>query len=335
MPHIIYVTLRDEDKILAYDVNEGSGEISLRRTIIADGGPGPLAVDPKRRFLHVGLRGLNRVATYAIDRSSGDLRSVGVTQLRSDPCYLSVDKTGRWLLSAYYGAGMCSVHGIGDDGVVWEGGAQHIETHHGAHCIHTDASNRFAFLPHVMPFNRILQFRFDAGVGRLRPNAEAAVRGGAGQGPRHYVFHASLDMVYTSDEQGSSATAYGFDPGGGTLAPLQTVSTLPSDWEGKNTTAQIHIHPTGRYLYVANRGHDSIAVFRVGDDGLLTALGQQATEPTPRVFCVDPTGQFLYVAGQGSGRLASYRIDVETGTLSRMSTYGLGLLPMWVLPLAL
>ena len=334
MPNILYVTLREEDKILVYDMDESSGELYQRRAVAAVGGPAPLAVDSKKRFLHVGLRGLRRVATYAIDER-GDLRPLGSTELRSDPCYLSVDKTDRWLLGAYYGAGMCSVNGIGDDGVVWEGGAQYIETHTGAHCIHTDKRNRFAFLPHVLPYNRILQYKFDARVGRLRPGPVPSVRGSAGQGPRHYVFHPSLDIVFTSNEQGCSATVYQFDAEAGTLAPLQTLSTLPEGWAGRNTTAQIHVHPTGRFLYVANRGHDSLAIFRIADDGLLTSLGQQPTEPTPRVFAIDASGRFLIAAGQGSGKMVSYRIEPTEGTLSQMQTHYVGQQPMWILPLVL
>ena len=142
-------------------------------------------------------------------------------------------------------------------------------------------------------------------------------------------------MVYASNEQGSSATAYRLDADGGTLAPLQALSTLPPGWEGRNTTAQIHVHPSGDFLYVANRGHDSLAMFRIGEDGLLLALGQQATEPTPRVFAIDASGQFLFAAGQGSGRMASYRIDPEAGTLTHMNTCDVGQQPMWILPLVL
>jgi len=135
-------------------------------------------------------------------------------------------------------------------------------------------------------------------------------------------------------------TAYHLDPATGTLTPFQTLSTLPTGFKGQNTCAQIHLTPSGQALYVANRGHDSIACFAVdarrgdasrGDaTGALTALGQQPTEPTPRTFGIDPQGRFLYAAGQGSGRLAAYRIDAQ-GTLEPLDRYDVGERPMWVL----
>jgi 6-phosphogluconolactonase len=152
-----------------------------------------------------------------------------------------------------------------------------------------------------------------------------------GTGPRHYDYHPNEAYVYVVNEQGCSVTAYRFDRAAGTLSPLQTLSTLPEGYRGENSCAQIHIHPSGRFLYAANRGHDSIACFAVDPgSGRLTALGQQPSEPVPRTFGLDPAGHFLYAAGQGTGRLAAYRIDQEQGTLSLLDTYAVGEHPMWV-----
>ena len=256
---------------------------------------------------------------------------LGTMPLESDPCFISVDRTGRYLLASYYGAGHVSVHAIGADGTLLPDPIEWLATAPKAHSIHTDRSNRWAFLPHVGESNRILQFAFDAGTGHLTPNAAPMVVPPAGTGPRHYCYHPTLDCVYFDNEQASSVTAYQLDPSKGTLQPFQTLSTLPEGFEGQNTCAQIHITPSGEFLYAANRGHDSIACFAVDSaSGRLAALGQQPTEPTPRTFGIAPDGRYLCAAGQGTGRLAAYRINVE-GTLEPLDTYDIGERPMWVM----
>lgn len=151
-------------------------------------------------------------------------------------------------------------------------------------------------------------------------------------GPRHLCFHPTLNVVYSSNEQGCGVTAYHFDPAGGTLRPFQTVSTLPSDFAGRNTCSQIRITPNGRFLYAPNRGHNSIAGFAIdAGTGQLTAIGHTPTEPVPRAFNLDPQGRFLFSSGLESGRLASYRIGAETGQLEPLEIYDIGQQPMWVL----
>jgi 6-phosphogluconolactonase len=155
-------------------------------------------------------------------------------------------------------------------------------------------------------------------------------------GPRHFCFHPSKDVVYFSNEQGCSVTAYRFDASAGTLTALQTVSTLPEGYTGQNSCSQIQIAPSGKFLYAPNRGHNSIAGFAVdAATGLLTAIGQAPSEPVPRAFSLDPEGKFLYAAGLESGRLAAYRIDGETGVLHPLKTYPVGTRPMWVMIISL
>ena len=157
-----------------------------------------------------------------------------------------------------------------------------------------------------------------------------------GTGPRHYCFHPVLDTVYVDNEQGSSVTAYGFDTVNGALEPFQTLSTLPTDFDGDNTCAQIHMHPTGRFIYASNRGHDSIACFAIDSStGELSTIGQTPSEPMPRAFNLDPDGRFLFAGGQGSGNLAAYRIDQQTGALTHLETYAVGSTVMWVMILRL
>jgi 6-phosphogluconolactonase len=208
------------------------------------------------------------------------------------------------------------------------------ETARGAHCFQTDPSNRFAFVTHIAGRgpNEIWQFRFDEQTGHLTPNTPPKVIPEQPVGPRHYCFHPTKDMVYFSNEQGCSVTAYRFDASAGTLTALQTVSTLPDEYTGQNSCSQIRITPSGKFLYAPNRGHNSIACFAVDPStGLLTSLGQAPSEQIPRAFNLDPDGKFLYAAGLESGRLAAYSIEHDSGRLQPLKTYALGARPMWVL----
>ena len=333
MTYYVYIPIAGENKISTFTLNPDTGQLTFQRDVAVGAGPGPLAIDPESKFLYAGLRSVQEVASFSIDPSTGDLSPIGSVSLESDPCYISTDVKGNFLLSAYYGAGAISVHPIGEDGVVGGPAIEWRETANKAHCVMTDASNKFAFLPHVGESNAIFQFQFDENTGALTPNASVPVlAAGEGEGPRHYVFHPNIDVLYTSNEQGCSITAYNFDSSAGTLSAFQTVSTLPADFDEENSCAQIHITPNGKFVYVSNRGHDSIAGFATDDEtGALTAIGRQPTEPTPRAFNVDLTGNFLFAGGQGSGRLATYRIDSQSGELQPLETYTVGDNPMWVL----
>ncbi|NLS75869.1 MAG: lactonase family protein [Chloroflexi bacterium] len=332
MTYRAYMTAAGDDRIVIHDVDAETGRLENRRDVLAAGAPSPLATDPQRRWLFVGLRAVNQMASYRIERDGG-LTLLSQIPLGSDPCYVRTDRTGRFLMSAYYGAGRVAVHPIGADGALGSEPIEWLATAPKAHCIMTDRTNRLVFVPHVEPSNMILQFRFDPERGTLTPNATPRVQPPAGEGPRHYGYHPTLDVLYFSNEQGCSITAYRLDRAAGTLSPFQTLPTLPPGFAGKNTCAQIHIRHDGRAVYVSNRGHDSIACYAIDPTtGALTSLGQQPAEPTPRVFGLDPGGRFLYAAGQGSGRVAAYRV-MDSGRLAPLETYPLGERPMWVLVL--
>ncbi|MGH2367189.1 MAG: lactonase family protein, partial [Chloroflexota bacterium] len=143
-------------------------------------------------------------------------------------------------------------------------------------------------------------------------------RANPGAGPRHLAFHPSARFVYVLNEIASTLSAFAYDPEHGTLALLETVSTLPEGFSGKNSTAQIVVHPSGRFVYGSNRGHDSIAIFAIDEQtGQLTARGYESTRgQTPRNFNLDPTGTFLLAANQGSDTIVTFRIDATTGALT-------------------
>lgn len=340
MPDALYVGLQDDDKIAVFAIDE-RGQLARQADVPAPGGPSVMALGNDGKVLHVGHRGRPAIASFAIDRGTGGLTLLGTRAEEHAPTFLAPDRTGRHLLCAYYQGGGAAVHPLGADGV--PGPAQGwLATAPGAHAIATDRSNRFAFVPHIARLNDnvleppkdnpgpnfIMQFRFDAANGRLTPNAPARVEPAEPLGPRHFCFHPALDIVYFSNEQGSSVTAYALDPAAGTLSAVQTITTLPMGYSARNTCSQIHLTPSGRFLYVGNRGANCIAGFTVDPaSGRLTKAGHAATEAVPSAFALDPAGRFLFAAGTASGRLASYRINEETGELAPMAIYAVGQRP--------
>jgi 6-phosphogluconolactonase len=242
--------------------------------------------------------------------------------------------------------GGAAVHPLGEDGAASAPSLGWLATAIGAHAIATDPSNRFAFVPHIARLNdnvleppkenpgpnMILQFRFDAQTGRLTANSPFRVEPTERLGPRHYCFHPTLDLIYFSNEQGCSVTAYRLNNATGTLSAVQTVTTLPDGYTARNTCSQIHLTASGKFLYVANRGHNSIAGFAVdAGTGHLTSIGHVATEAVPSAFTLDPAGSFIFAAGTVSGHLASYRIGAETGMLTPLTRQTVGQRPSAVL----
>ena len=340
MTTLVYISLAEDETIRSYEMDK-YGRLQLSQCVALAGGPSALAASPDGQTLYCSLRGSKEVAALRFEKDGG-LQFLGSRQLSADACYLAPDKTGRYLLSAYYGAGMATVHRVESSGSVGPEVCR-VDTARRAHCIETDESNRFVLIPHPLDANSIFLFRFDEGTGQLSPNPELPRYVAAnGLGPRHFVFSQDQRFVYTSDEDGSSVSAYHFErPAmdseqsenrGCSLRHLQTISSLPDGFHGANTCAQIHMHPSGRTLYVSNRGHESIAMFSVDvESGGLSQLGWKYSEPVPRVFNIDPSGRFLVAAGQGSGNAMSYAIDSDNGMLTPLSLYEVGNRPMWVL----
>jgi 6-phosphogluconolactonase len=330
----MYVSFQDDDKVSIFSVDAITGQLQRLDDVAVEGGPAPLAISPDRRVLHVGRRGNQELSSYRIAPGTGRLEHIRTVPLQGEPVYLAMDRTGQFVLSAYYYQSTAAVHAVGPDGAATFPPVEWRYTSHGAHAIQTDRSNRFAFVPHIANRgpNAIFQFRFDAATGRLTPNQPARHSPGAYLGPRALVFHPTLEIVYFSDEQGGSVSAYSLDVRDGTLSPFQTISTLPAEYAEPNTCSQIAMHPSGRFLYAPNRGHNSVASFAVdATSGRLTATGRVSTEPVPRAFNLDPTGGFLYSSGLDSGLIASYQIDQQSGVLTPLETYEGGNRPMWVL----
>jgi 6-phosphogluconolactonase len=346
MPYALYVCLQDDDKIAAFVIDAETGRLTPQTEVPATGGPSVMASSPDQRTLYVGHRTRPAILSFRIDQSTGGLTLLGTVPQEHAPTFLAPDRTGRYLLCAYYQGGGAVVHPLGEDGAVGTPSLGWLATATGAHAIETDPSNRFAFVPHIARLNdnvleppkenpgpnMILQFRFDAQTGRLTANSPFRVEPTERLGPRHYCFHPTLDLVYFSNEQGCSVTAYRLDNATGILSAEQTVTTLPDGYTARNTCSQIHLTASGKFLYVANRGHNSIAGFAVNAaTGRLAPIGHVATEAVPSAFSLDPAGSFVFAAGTASGRLASYRVGDETGALTPLATQAVGQRPAAVL----
>jgi 6-phosphogluconolactonase len=331
----VYVSLVAEQKIQILKLNPADGSLAPVEAVAVDGGPGSLGVDPQRKFLFASLRSTSKLASFKIDPATGKLTLINeVTRPTGEgAAYITTDRTGRWLLTASYSQGKAVVHRIADDGRIESPAVDVVETAKTAHSVFTDPDNKFVFVPHPGP-DAIFQFKLDPATGKLADAGKAAggAKNGAGKnaGPRHLAFHPTLKMAFTSDESGSSVTAYAFDPAAG-LKPTQTLSTLPVDFEAKNSTADVKVHPSGRYVWVSNRGHDSLAGFVIDPAGKLSAMARTPTEKTPRSFDIEPQGRYVFGAGEGSGKLAVFSVDQAGGALTRIHTYELGKSLTWVL----
>jgi 6-phosphogluconolactonase len=273
MPTYMYVSLQDEDKILMLEMDAATGHLTPQGEVPVAGGPSHLTLSPDRKVLYSGHRTGTAISSFRIGPGSGKLTPSGTVKLEAAPTYMATDRTGRFLLSAYYQGAHVAVHPLGEDGAVGAPPCDTLATAMGAHAIQTDPSNQFAFVPHIARFNdnvleplrestgpnAIWQLRFDAQTGRLSPNTPLRVEPATRLGPRHYCFHPALPVVYFSNEQGCSVTAYRLDPATGTLTAWQTLTTLPEGFTARNTCSQIHLTASGQFLYVGNRGHNSLA----------------------------------------------------------------------------
>lgn len=241
-------------------------------------------------------------------------------------CYVSVSASGAYAFVANYGAGSVAAFPIRPDGGVAD--ASSVVRHVGSsvHPIRQQRAHAHAIRPAPgdssllaadLGIDRVFVYGFDRATGALAADHLASIATRRGAGPRHLAPHPSGDTVYVINELSSTLVSYAWNSAQGTLEARAEVSTLPDDFTGENTTAEVAVHPAGRFVYASNRGHDSIAVFRIADDGALTRVGVwPGGGRTPRHFAIDPGGAFLLAANQESDSIALFRVDRETGTLT-------------------
>ena len=342
---VVYVSVAGDKRIAVYHLDAADGKLTHVSDIATTGEPGALATDPERHYLFAAYRSTGELAAYRIDKETGKLTHLNTVPAGADPAQITVDKTGKFLLTAYYVAGQVTVHAIAADGSLSKEPLQTLKTKEKAHAIAFDPNGNAVLIPHTGP-NAIYLYWWHAKTGEISTYTigNNVFETPKNTGPRHVVFHPTLqinggvdaqaEVAYVANEQGGSVTMYHaiLNPINWLLQPQQTLSTLPADFRGENACAEIRLHPTNRFLYVSNRGHDSIARFAVAPDtGKLTSLGQTPTEKTPRSFAIDVSGKWLIAAGEASGKLAMYRIDGASGALDRTATHEAGKMPWWVL----
>jgi len=333
--YLLYVgtyTKGESKGIYAFRYDSKSGRLSSIGLVAETANPSFLAVDPTHKFLYAvnelqDYKGAKSgaITAYAIDRKTGKLSRLNEVASRGeDPCYISLDKTGKYVLVANYTSGNIAVFPVQKDGSLGEASAfvQHRgsgpnhERQEGphAHWIETTADNRFAVVADL-GLDKLLVYRFDASKGTLMPNDPPAADLPPSSGPRHVAFTPDKRFAYSVNELKSTVTAFSFNAAQGLLKPFQTVSTLPKDFSGENDTAEIHVAANGKFLYASNRGHDSIAEFSIDSKtGQLAFLHAFSTQgKTPRNFELDPTGSHLLVANEDTGDIFVFRLDPSTG----------------------
>ncbi len=320
--------------IYVYRMDPASGALEFSSMAAGVDNPSYLDFDPQRRYLYAvneatefAGKPSGAVSAFSIDTATGKLTYLNQQPSHGGlPCHLSVDQQRKYLLVANYLGGSLCVLPILADGQLGE--ATDLVSHEGssvnpgrqgsphAHSITLDPANRYAFAADL-GLDKIMIYQLDLTQGKLRPNDEPWAQVHAGAGPRHFAFHPSLRYAYVINELDSTMSAFTYDDTNGTLKEIQSLSTLPEDFEGTNYPADVHVSPSGNFLYGSNRGHDSIVIYSIDEDtGRLTYVDCEPTQgKNPRNFAIDPTGTLLLAANQDTDNVVTFRIDPETGGL--------------------
>jgi 6-phosphogluconolactonase len=316
--------------IYAYRFDSATGQTSPLGLAAEATNPSFVAIHPNRKYLYaVAENQGGAVNAYSVDTATGKLKLINsVGSQGSGPCHLNVDKTGRNLLVVNYNSGSAAVFPLGEDGSLKQ--ASSVVQHKGsstdaqrqtgphAHSVNLSPDNRFAIVADL-GLDEVKVYKFDAAAGKIEPNSPPAAKVKPGGGPRHFSFHPNGKQAYVINEMGMAITAFKYDAKKGILTETQTISTLPPDFSGSNqgnSTAEVVSHPSGKFVYGSNRGHNSISVFRVKGKKLAYVENVSTQGKTPRNFVIDPSGQFLLAENQGSDSIVVFKIDPKTGKLT-------------------
>ncbi|HLN02040.1 MAG TPA: lactonase family protein [Bryobacteraceae bacterium] len=337
--------------IYLFEVNQSTGALKQREVFQNDSNPAWLAFDPSRKHLYSAnetptFQGAasGSASAYSIDRSTGRLTLLNtVSSEGAGPAHMSVHPSGKYALIANYGGGTVAVLPIRPNGELGpatdvkhnEGtlGPVHAASappgsfaisghdHPHAHMILSDPTGQFV-LASDLALDQILIWKFDLVKGTLTPNDPPFVALPPGDGPRHFTFHPNGRWFYSLQEEASTVVLFDYDAARGRLTARQTLSSLPKGFAGTNFTSEILISPDAKFVYAANRLHDSIAWFSIASNGELTFAGEEWTRGDyPRSFNIDPTGNFLYSCNQRSDAVATFRVNKKTGALTFTGQY--------------
>jgi len=336
--YLVYVgtyTGKGSKGIYACHFDPATDHLTAPELAAESSNPSFLALDPSHRFLYAVNedsqyqgRSSGGVSAFAITPGTGKLTFLNeVPSGGAGPCHLTVDKTGKYVVVANYGGGSLAVFPIQSDGslgnstafIQHKGGSVNPQRQEGphVHSVYMSPDNRFV-ISADLGLDEVFVYRFDATQGTLTPNIPPSATVSSGAGPRHFAFHPNGKFAYVIDEMQSTITEFSYESDKGALDLMQPIPTLPPDFKGESTGAEIEVHPSGKFLYASNRGLDSIAVFSVNPrKGTLTPAAQVPTlGKTPRSFSIDPTGSYLFVANQDSDNVVQFRINPNTGILT-------------------
>jgi 6-phosphogluconolactonase len=337
--------------IYLYERDPSTGALSQREIFLNDSNPSWLALDSTRTHLYSANEtqtyqgdSSGSVSAYSIDRANGHLTLLNtVSSQGAGPAHMSIHPSGRYVLVANYHGGTVAVLPIRADGglspasdVKKDRGtvgrtratsappgsfaiSGHDRPH--AHMIEADPEGRFV-LASDLGLDRIFVWKFDGEKGSLTPDDPASVHLPSGDGPRHFAFHPNGRWLYSLQEESSTLVTFDYDRMNGRLTSIQTISSLPEGFAGTNFTSEVMVSPDGRFVYAANRLHDSIAFFSIGETGALTFVGEEWTRGDyPRSFNIDPSGNFMYVCNQRADAICVFRVNRETGHLTFTGQY--------------
>ena len=327
-------TQGESDGIYVYRMDPETGALEYSSTGTGVENPSFVTIAPGGRHLYAasevmefGGEKSGAVAAFSIDPGTGALTLLNQQSSRgTGPCHLSVEPSGKYAMVANYGGGSVAILPIQDDGSLGE--ATDFVQHEGssvepgrqdgphAHFITPDPAGRFAFAADL-GIDKILIYQIDLEAGKLKPGDPPWVQIKAGAGPRHFVFHPNGQYAYLITELDNTFITFAYDDSSGMLREVQTISTLPADFTDESFCADVHVAPSGKFVYGSNRGHESIAIAAVDQaTSELTCVGYESTRGKfPRGFTLDPTGNFLLAANQQSDNIVVFRIDQETGLL--------------------
>ncbi|HJZ64824.1 MAG TPA: lactonase family protein [Candidatus Acidoferrum sp.] len=326
-----YTTKTQSKGIYMFRYDAANGKMTALGLAAETPDPSFVAIHPSGKFLYAVNEGgkSSFVTSFSLDAKTGKLAQLNqVPSLGEDPCYITFDQSGKYILVANYTSGTLAVFPILPDGKIGEktylnqdtgslGPIKDRQEGPHAHWIETSADNRYA-LAADLGLDQIAIFQFDAGKGALGPHIPPSAVLKAGSGPRHAIFSPNGKFLFVVSELSSTATSFSFDPKTGDLKQVNTASTLPPEFSGRNDVAEVAVHPNGRYLYVSNRGMDSIALFAI--DPKKGTLSPRGTVPTggkePRHFTLDPAGNFMFVENQLSDTIVVFHVDALSGELT-------------------
>lgn len=311
-----------------------TGKLSAPELAGEAANPSFIAVHPNGKYLYAASevnsfdgKRTGAVAAFAIDKATGKLAPINTVPAGgTGTCFVSVAPSGRVVLAANYGGGTVASFAVRADGGLEP--PKSVITHSGtgadrrrqerahAHSINASPDSRFAIAADL-GIDKLMVYRLDSKTATLTPNEPAFLATKPGAGPRHFAFHPNGKLAFVINELDSTVSALGWDAAKGSLTEIQTVKALPKDFTGESYTAEVAVHPSGRFVYGSNRGHDSVAVFTVDGAGKLTPVEHVSVEGKwPRNFSVDPTGKFLIAANERSNNVVVFRIDQKTGKLT-------------------